>query len=556
MDNKRKEKLEYIKKSFELKNSKKYKEAIEFLYKALEFTNDSQEDNIELLSQIGDLHILLNNHERALDEFQKALSLNKNHTHSIQKCYEIYTETNQLNKALKIAQKMCEDNKTTQSYYNLINILIKLEKYQDAFEIFNSLDEKIKMDVDLLYLISTISKDKKKIILERIVEIDEGNEKANADLAEIEYNNKNYEKVIQYCINLPEDNPTALYYLAKIEANRQNHTKALDLLSKAIKTNQDKYDYYLDIAKVYMDISWLNEALMALKQSINYSINKNIKNDLDEKYFLSGWVLIKQNQPSKALLNLNAIDKKSNLYSKAQILIQTINLKNSNLSKALLELEKHSKFEQDNPILLDTLAATYKELKLNKKAIDTYKKALKYYPDSIYYTLELIDLLIDEKKYEEAFKYIEKFNEKNKNCASIYNSLARIYYRLSDLNKALESINVYLKLDENKAESHYFKGLILNDLQNYEEAKDSIYTAIRINPSEAKYYSQMARSYFALKEYENALLYAKEAIEINPNEINYKKQAYEVSLSIGNESQIQMYRNQLQRSEKILKMKK
>jgi tetratricopeptide (TPR) repeat protein len=113
-----------------------------------------------------------------------------------------------------------------------------------------------------------------------------------------------------------------------------------------------------------------------------------------------------------------------------------------------------------------------------------------------------------------------------------------------------------LDLDKNKAESHYFKGLILNDLEQFKEASVSIYNAIRINPSEAKYYSQMARSYFGLKEYENALLYAKEAIEINPNEINYKKQAYDVSLSIGNESQIAIYRNQLERSEKILKMKR
>ena len=104
MDNKQ-EKLELIKKSFELKNLKRYKDAIEVLYKALEYTSDINNDNVELLSQIGDLHILLNNYDRALDEFQRALSLNKNHSHSIQKCYEIYSNTNQYNKALKIAQK-------------------------------------------------------------------------------------------------------------------------------------------------------------------------------------------------------------------------------------------------------------------------------------------------------------------------------------------------------------------------------------------------------------------------------------------------------------------
>ena len=121
-----KEKIELIKQSFEFKHQKKYKEAIEMLYKALEYDSGIN-DNVELLSQIGDLHILLNNYDRAIDEFQKALSINQSHVYSLQKCYEIYFKTNQLNKALKIAQYMCEINKTSENYYCYIQVLIKLE---------------------------------------------------------------------------------------------------------------------------------------------------------------------------------------------------------------------------------------------------------------------------------------------------------------------------------------------------------------------------------------------------------------------------------------------
>ena len=164
MEEKKKEKIELIKKSFELKHLKKYKEAIETLYKALEY-DDLTEDNVEVLSQIGELHLLLNNKDRALDEFQRALSINKRHAYSIQKCFDIYFETDQMQKALNLAQKMCEENKTPENYYNYLKVLIKLEKYQDALEIFNSLDENIKLDVDVLYLISTISSDKKEALL-------------------------------------------------------------------------------------------------------------------------------------------------------------------------------------------------------------------------------------------------------------------------------------------------------------------------------------------------------------------------------------------------------
>ena len=149
---------------------------------------------------------------------------------------------------------------------------------------------------------------------------------------------------------------------------------------------------------------------------------------------------------------------------------------------------------------------------------------------------------------------IDKFSKNCTNCPNIYNSLARIFYRLKNLDEALRCINLYLNLDKNTAESFYFKGLILNDLNKFQEAKNSIYNAIKLNPNKAKYYSQMSRSYFNLNELESALLYIKEAIELDNNEISYKKQAYDIALAIGNKTQILMYENQLKRSEKILRL--
>ncbi len=552
MEHHAQEKIELIKKSFEYKHQKKYKEAIEMLYKVLEYEN-GQEDNIEILSRLGDLYMLIGSYDRAHDQFQKILSINEKHEYSLQQCFEIYFRTNQLNKALKISSKMCEETKTTKSYHNYLRTLIALNKNQDAIAIFNTLDESIKMDSDILYLIATISEEKKPIILERIVEIDEAHISANIELATIEFDKGNYEKVISYCLNLIDDHPLALYYLARIEAHRQNHTRAVELYTKAINLDKDEHDFYIDLAKSYIDISWYDEALMALKKSINLSIAKNNGADLDERHFLTAWILIKQNQPQKALLNLNSIKENSALYSKAQILIQVINLKNANSADVVLKLEKYYQEEKDNTILLDTLALAYKELKMYKKAISIYKEALELYPNSIYYALEIIDLLIDDKNYDRALELIEKIKDNCKNCPSIYNSLTRIYYRLKQLDNALNSINEYLKIDNNNAESHYFKGLILNDLEKFEEAKNSIYTAIKINPTVAKYYAQMARSYKNLKEYENALLYIKEAIEIDGNELNYKKQAYEIALNLENKEQIQLYKKQLDRSKNILK---
>ena len=71
--------IDYIKQAFELKESKNYKPAIEMLYKALELEND----NVSILSQIGELYFLMNNYGRAEQYFEKALQINPKDTNSL-----------------------------------------------------------------------------------------------------------------------------------------------------------------------------------------------------------------------------------------------------------------------------------------------------------------------------------------------------------------------------------------------------------------------------------------------------------------------------------------
>lgn len=546
-------KIEYIKESFKFKQLKEYHKAVEMLYKALaiESKETNDEDNVEILSQIGFLFMELENYPKALEEFQKALTINPNHSFSVLKSFDIYFKEKQFSKALNLAQKYCENNKNSIAYLNYFKALVALNKTQDAIEIFNALDENIKLDPDILYTISKIDPKKRKLLLEKIVDIDETHVDANLELAEIELREGNYNKVINYCLNIVDDNPLALYYLALVEQSRHEYSKAIDLFIRAINIDYDTHDFYFDLAKAYCDIAWFEEALFMLKKSVNFSIAKNEKEKLDEKYFLIGWILIKQNQSSKALLNLNLINKNSSFYLRAQILIQSINLKNKNLATAKKALEQNYEKEKDNPLFLEVLAGVYKELKLYKQSIETYKKALIYYPDSIFYALEIIDLLIDNEEYDEAIKRINDFCSKYKNCANIYNSLARIYYRLKDLSKALESINRYIELDCNNSEAYYFKGLILNDMSDYEKAAESIYEAIKFKPDAAKYYAQMARSYLGFNQPNDALLYIKEAIELNQNEINYVAMAFEIAQKIGNKHLVELYQKQLERSKAL-----
>ena len=544
-------KIELIRKAFEKKSQKQYKEAVTYLREALKI-NVNTHENAEIYAQMGELHILMNELDIALNDFQKALSIDGSHKFSIQKCFDIYFQKEQYQKALRLAQKICENEKNATSYYDYFKVLYKLGKNQDIIEIFNSLNEEIKLDPEILYLLSLVDVEKKEVLLKKVLELDDAHKNANLDLAKISFEKKDYETTIHCCINLDENIPEVSYYLGIIKS-KQNPNKSIKYLINAIKNDNNKNDYYFDLAKIYVDITYYSEALECLNHSIKYSLINDKKENLDEKYFLSGWILFKQQEFQNALLNLNLVNEKSKFYINSKILIQAINLQNENLAQAKETLEKIYLEQPDNKILLDTLAMVYKNLKNPHKAIEIYKKALALSPESLFYKLELIDLYIDINLYAEAMVQIEQIKQKNKNCATIYNSLARIYYRLKDYTNALNNIEEYLKLDKNNAESFYFKGLILNEVNEFSKAKSSIYNAITLNPNNAKYYFQMAKSYFGMNEFENALLYAKEAVELNPNEINYKKQILEIAKKIGNKEQIDFYERQLKISESILK---
>ena len=74
-----KEILGYLKEAFKLREQKIYKQAVEMLYKALNMDND----NIEVLYQLGEIYSLMNNFERSLGYLEQVLSIQPDHLESL-----------------------------------------------------------------------------------------------------------------------------------------------------------------------------------------------------------------------------------------------------------------------------------------------------------------------------------------------------------------------------------------------------------------------------------------------------------------------------------------
>lgn len=549
----------YIRKSFELKNLKLYKEAIEMLYKALS-CDDSGNRNIEIIAQIGDLYMLLKNYERATEQYEKVLEIDDTHIHSLRQLSLIHFILQNYTKALEIARDLCRKSKTVENYANYFRVLFKLNLFDEIKQLYADIDKEISNDSEIMYIVSKTEPENKFELLEKIISVNPKNIEAKLDLGilcfqknDFNYAKKLFKEVVEF-----ENSPKAFYYLGLIYSKESEHTLAIDNFLKAIKYDKNKINsYYFELAKSYCDINWLNEAQIALMRSLSIlSASTPYDDSIDEHYFLLAWIYFKKNDIKNALLNLDMIEINSHVYNKAQVLKNMLIFKEGNIIEAKLNLEKLYETNKDNSMIYNALGEIYKELKLYKKSVDIYKEGLKAYPDSFIFLSELVDILIDDKNYDEAIEFANDFIKNYPNCPSAYNSLARIYYRQKEYKKALDELVKLTKLDKNNAEAFYFTGLILNDIAQPNEAIKNLTIALNLNPTKAKYYAQVSRAYNLSENYPDAMLFIKEAIELAPEEISYKKQAAMIADEIGDKEEIKFYKNLAQNSENIAKIKR
>ncbi len=549
----------YIRKSFELKNLKLYKEAVEMLYKALS-CDDIGDKNIEIIAQIGDLYFLLKNYDRAIEQYEKVLDKENSHIHSLYQLCEIHFILQNYTKALEIAKDLCKKSQSVENFINYFKVLFKLNLFDEIKELYKNLDENASSNEEIMYIVSKTEPDNRYELLEKIIQINPNNINAKLDLGILCFKKDDfdYAKELFECVVQVENNPKAYFYLGLIYNKRNEHTKAIDCFLKAIKYDKVKVNsYYFELAKAYCDINWLNEAQIAILRSLSILSNATPYADIiDEHYFILSWIYSKKNDIKNAILNLNMIAKNSAVYNKAQVLKNVLEYKKGNIIEAKINLEKLYETDKENSSLYSALGEIYKELKLYKNAAEIYKKGLEAFPDSFSFLSEIVDILIDDKNYDEALQYADNFIKKYPNCPSAHNSLARIYYRQKEYNKALDELIRFTNLDKNNAEGYYFLGLILNDLEKPDEAIENLNIALNLNPTRAKYYAQIARAHNLAEHFDEALLFIKEAIELAPEELAYKKQAVQIAEKLGNSDEIYFYNNLLKNSERIMKQQR
>ena len=236
------ETIEFIKQAFDLKSQKCYKQAIEMLYKALELEND----NPEILFQLGELYFLLRNLPRASHYLEKVLQKNENHIETLKLMQKIYVFSDEKELAFKTAEKIFELQKNPENLVELIKTSAKTNNFKkiEALENSDQTNDKVLFEIaNAYYGNEDFATAKNK--LEKALNINPQNDDALVLLGKIYFDENNFEKSKEIFNSFPKttENAEVLNYLGLFALEDLKFIEAIKYFSKASNLNKKNHKY-------------------------------------------------------------------------------------------------------------------------------------------------------------------------------------------------------------------------------------------------------------------------------------------------------------------------
>lgn len=508
--------VDYIKKSFELKNQGFYKPAIEMLYKALSIDGE----NLEILVQLAHLYKLLDNFQRSIYYIEKVLDINPNHLDCLYLLEEIHLQQSDLTAARDISEKIYTIQPTPENLAKRINILNKLHDFDAVLEIEKNIAN---INDEGLYEIAcayndNYDRENALKLLEKAYAKNNKNSKIMLMLGKIYYESKEFEKSQKIFTDLEKTSPTSeVYnYLGLFKLNENRYNQAIDYFSKAQESDSLNAEYAYNLGSAYFLNGWLDEALKCFNQAICLDEN-NIN-----YHFSLAYLYYQKQMYDKAQTELKFIYKLEQHHELANVLRAMITAKNGDLLGAKAELEKIIRFNEADDFAYSALSKVYKELAQPDLAKHSIEKAIEINPNSLNYLSELAELESEQKNYEAAQKIIDKMIEINEKYVQAYILRARINFQQKDFDELYEAAQNIIELDSNCAEGYYYNALALFEQSDKDFALESLKKSISLDLNNAALYVQMSEFYQDLGDLQNAYAWAKEASEIDGRNYKYK----------------------------------
>lgn len=458
---------------------------------------------------------ILNNSSTLMDELTASFLL-----------VEAYIKTQQLDKAIALAQKMMEQYPQDPDIIHHLGYLLNMQgESEKATTLFNSA--------------LTINKDHAKSII---------------SLAKIEIANNKIEQAISRLSNayqlLPENIDIITFY-ANVLMKLGKSEDALSLFQSAYEKEPNNYDLVKQLSHSLIAMNKANEAIEVLlsfeiKQGKNvrlsillgqlYSYVKMYKqaiisyqdalksgaNKSQVHQYIAQAYLKSNNKPQSIEAyersiawnssNLTAISELANIY-----------ISNNNAELALETIEKYNK-QLEIPVELQILKArSYYMLAQYNKAEAIYKKILNNNTnENIEVIISLNQLLIKQHRYKEAESFIETWLLKKPTSVLFNTSLAEIYTSQNLWANADKIYTLILTQVKNQPALLNNASFIAMKLQQYDKATTLAQQSLDIISDQPDSLDTLGWIYYQTEEYEKALPLFRKAIAIDFSRLDIK----------------------------------
>lgn len=258
-----------------LQHQKKYDELMDFIK---EIENKIM-PSVEIYFNFGKSYELSGFFIEAIEYFQKALDLNKNHLESLVSLAGCYMDTLQKTKCYEVIRRITKNEDLSDEHLKILITLLKMNKnYNDIVTILEKkqktkeLDDHFKTQLATAYL-GTNDLNNSFVLFQEVLEKNPNDIEILKGLGEYYMLSQQYEKSEDYfkkCLAINEDIDVYLKYICLLhEVDRLEEAEELFLKGEHIANS--KLHYYLQNAKIKMDKRRYHESIALCEKALLFN---------------------------------------------------------------------------------------------------------------------------------------------------------------------------------------------------------------------------------------------------------------------------------------------
>ncbi|MHB8502261.1 MAG: tetratricopeptide repeat protein [Candidatus Acidiferrales bacterium] len=256
------------------------------------------------------------------------------------------------------------------------------------------------------------------------------------------------ELVLNRALKLKPDSPETLYVLAQVYQQQNRSVDALDELVRAYKLAPQNTDIIFLLARASMTQNYFEDAIPLLESGLKIAPQRaDLRAALGESYFMSG----KEEKAIEEFKSLVALEPSARSYAFLGLSYRHL----GRFDEAKKYFEAGLKQDPHNASCLFNLGYIEERQGNHAHAEVLLQEALRASPDLSEAMLELANLRIANKKFQEAAELLRRYVKASREPASGYYKLAMVERSLHQLDAAQRDLSVFQTLSKNAPAGPY-----------------------------------------------------------------------------------------------------